>query len=79
MTNIILSQEEIEIITGYKNATKQLGVLKNRGFVRAYISRRGEVILERSHYESVTRCEAHGIQPNGRKVANLSFFNKAVA
>jgi len=79
MTNIALTQEEVEAITGYKNATKQLGVLKNRGFVRAYINRKGEVILERSHYEAVTRCEMSNSQPTMRKVANLSIFNKAAA
>ena len=79
MTSIALSQEEIEVITGYKNATKQLGVLRNRGFIRAYVNRRGEVILERSHYEAVTRCEMNSGQPAMRKVANLSIFNKAAA
>lgn len=80
MTSIALTQEEVEAITGYKNATKQLSVLKNRGFVRAYINRRGEVVLERSHYEAVTRCEiTNSNQSSMRKVANLSIFNKAAA
>lgn len=80
MTSIALSQTDIEVITGYKNATKQLSVLRNRGFTRAYINRRGEVILERSHYEAVSRCEVSGgTQSSMRKVANLSIFNKAAA
>jgi hypothetical protein len=70
--SITLTDAEIEALTGYKNATKQLNVLHNRGFLRAYIGRKG-VVLERAHYEAVSRGELH--QP--RKGANLSFLKAA--
>lgn len=72
MTDMLISSEVIEMMTGYATATKQLQVLHNRGFHRAFINRRGVVVLERSHYEAVTRGEA---QPTmGTKAANLSFL-----
>ena len=73
MNDITLSEDEIVALTAYKNATKQLNVLHARGFTRAYIGRGGRVILERSHYEAVTRGELQA----PRKSANLSFLHKA--
>jgi hypothetical protein len=70
---ITLSQPEIVALTKYQQATKQLRVLHARGFVRAYISRDGDVVLERAHYEAVSRGELQ--QP--RKSANLTFLRKA--
>ncbi len=52
---VVLSTEEIQLITGYTSATKQLQVLHERGYVRAFRSREGQIILERKHFESV--CE----------------------
>jgi hypothetical protein len=69
---ITLSEAEIQSLTGYKNATKQLNVLHNRGFLRAYIGRNG-VVLERAHYEAVSRGEVH----TPAKKANLSFLRTA--
>ena len=71
--NITLSEREIQALTGYERATKQLEVLHTRGFTRAYISRLGGVVVERSHYEAVSRGEVHS---TGKK-ANLSFFRAA--
>ena len=73
---IILSDAEIEALTGYTNATKQLNVLHDRGFLRAFINRLGNVVLERSHYEAVSRGELHQpAQHSGSgKVANLDHF-----
>ena len=71
-SEILLSDADVEALTGYSIATKQLQVLHHRGFHRAYINRRGQVVLERSHYEAITRGEA---QPTvGTKAANLSFL-----
>lgn len=39
-------------LTGYRQAAKQLEVLHQRGFWRAYILH-GRVILERAHYDAV--------------------------
>ncbi|MBS4037334.1 MAG: DUF4224 domain-containing protein [Hydrogenophaga sp.] len=47
MSDLILSAADIEAMTGYVNATKQLQVLRNRGFHRAFINRAGRVVLER--------------------------------
>lgn len=71
---IILSPAEIEALTGYRNTTKQLNVLHRRGFLRAYINRLGDLVLERAHYEAVSRGELH--QPGSAKVANLDFFQR---
>lgn len=72
-SELTLSDEELFELTAYKQATKQLNVLHHRGFTRAYINRDGRVILERSHYDAVTRGEL--IAP--RRGANLSVFRKA--
>jgi Domain of unknown function (DUF4224) len=55
---ITLSADEVENLTGYRVATKQLQVLHRRGFHRAFINRTGAVVLERTHYEAVTKGEA---------------------
>lgn len=72
-SSITLSEAELVALTDYERATKQLQVLHRRGFTRAYINRSGSVVLERSHYEAVTRGEV--AQPG--KSANLSFLRKA--
>jgi hypothetical protein len=68
---ITLSESEIVELTSYRHATKQLGVLQQRGFLRAYINRRGAVVLERAHYEAVTKGELH----TAVKRVNLAFLN----
>lgn len=60
-------------MTGYSQSTKQLRVLHSRGFVRAYINRRGIVVIERAHYEAV--CA--GQQQTKAKSANLAFLRAA--
>jgi hypothetical protein len=80
---ITLSTAELEALTGYQQATKQLRVLRNRGFARAFISRKGCVVLERAHYEAVAGADNLGgpaPRPKGAqpaKVANLSFLRPA--
>lgn len=74
--SLVLQEFEIAELTGYQKATKQLQVLHRRGFHRAFISRVGKVVLERAHYEAVTRGEV--ATPGApRKAANLSFLRAA--
>jgi hypothetical protein len=52
----LTAEEVIEASGGYKRPGDQLRALHARGFVRAHRnSPGGRVILERSHYEAVTR------------------------
>jgi hypothetical protein len=68
---ITLTADELQSITGYRTPTRQLEVLRERGFCRAYIGRHG-VVLERAHYDAVCRGEFGHVQP--RKSANLDFL-----
>ena len=53
MTQIILSPEEIEQLTGYRQPHAQLQELKRQGFYRARRNPVGAVVLERAHYTAV--------------------------
>jgi len=78
MSDLVLSAEDIEALTGYANATKQLQVLHRRGYHRAFINRTGRVVLERAHYEAVASGEAPATHiEGGGKTANLTFLRKA--
>ena len=44
MNAVTLQPDELEHLTGYEQATKQLDVLHKRGFTRAFIGRRGLVL-----------------------------------
>lgn len=57
MGSAILSEKELIEITGYSSPNQQLNVLHQRGFVRAFRSRHGNVILERPHFQAVCRGE----------------------
>jgi hypothetical protein len=70
MNAVTLQPDELEHLTGYEQATKQLDVLHKRGFTRAFIGRRG-LVLERVHYEAV--CRGQIDRPVAKEV-NLSFF-----
>ena len=70
---ITLSAAEIAALTRYEQATKQLRVLHDRGFTRAFIGRDGAVVLERTHYEAVTRGELQ----QSLKKATLPFLRAA--
>lgn len=51
---LTLSPEELcEVTGGYTRQADQLRVLHEMGFVRAWRGRMGQVIVERSHYESI--------------------------
>lgn len=73
MVPITLQRDELEQLTGYEQPTKQLNILRKRGFNRAFIGRRG-VILERAHYEAV--CTGQIGKSKGKQV-NLSFFGSS--
>ncbi|MDN8617806.1 hypothetical protein [Variovorax ginsengisoli] len=73
--SIVLTTDEIEALTGYKLATMQLERLRRDGFYRARMGRHG-VVLERTHYEAVTRGQ-DAETPAPRKVANLSHLRPA--
>lgn len=70
MSAVTLQPDELEKLTGYEQATKQLMVLHKRGFSRAYIGRHG-VVLERPHFEAVCRGQ---IGVPMEKQIDLSFF-----
>ena len=73
--SIVLSEEELVALTGYKLATMQLDRLRKDGFYRARMGRRG-VILERSHYLAITGGQ--DVAPTAqRKVAHLSHLRPA--
>ena len=79
VAGITLSPDELEAVTGYQQATKQLRVLHTRGFLRAFISRKGGVVLERAHYDAVARGEVLTVSKGAvlakpPKVANLGFL-----
>jgi len=73
-SDLTLSEAEIVRLTGYEQPCKQLATLKARGFHRAYIARKGGVVLERTHYEAVSRGESSG---GIVKAANVSFMRRS--
>lgn len=77
MSELVLSEADVEALTGYSNATKQLQVLHRRGYHRAFINRLGCVVLERAHYEAVARGEAQTTTAPKTKTANLAFLRPA--
>lgn len=76
MGSAILSEKELMEITGYSSPNQQLNVLHQRGFVRAFRSRHGNVVLERPHFQAVCRGQygsSDAIKPTGQGV-DLSFM-----
>lgn len=69
-SDVIMTTQELQLLTTYRCPCKQLEALKERGFHRAYRGRGGQVVLERSHYEAVSRGEASGSSRN----VNLTFM-----
>ena len=63
---IILTQEELLELTGYKMAARQLADLHRAGFHRARIGMAGRVILERSHYQAVCAGQIQREKPKLR-------------
>lgn len=56
--SLTLTREEIIELSGYEQPRKQLDALRELGFWRARLGRRGGVILERAHYDAVCRGAA---------------------
>lgn len=52
---LILTDAELEALTGYRRGAEQLAELKRQGFSRARRDRLGRVIVERAHYDAVVR------------------------
>ena len=78
MGTATLTERELIEITGYSSPNQQLDVLHKRGFIRAFRSRKGNVILERPHYQAVCRGEFGGkdIAANSSQGFNLSALMK---
>lgn len=51
--DLLLSDDELVALTGYKRASEQLAELHRQGFSRARRDRLGRLILERGHYLGV--------------------------
>lgn len=66
--SIVLTQDEIIAITGYRQPARQLTWLHGRGFHRATLGRDG-VILERVHYEAVSCGAIERARPKVQLVA----------
>ena len=79
MGNATLTERELIEITGYTSPNQQLDVLHKRGFVRAFRSRKGNIILERPHYQAVCRGEfGSKDQSQARSLGvNLAFMKPA--
>ena len=65
-----LTALELQAITGYVRPLKQLEVLHQRGFTRAYRASNGRIILERPHYDAVCRGEFFSKVWNIRRLKN---------
>lgn len=76
MRSAILNEKELEEITGYASPNQQLNVLHQRGFLRAFRSRKGNVILERPHYQAVCRGQygSSGVIKPTTSNVDLSFM-----
>ncbi|MCX7660864.1 MAG: DUF4224 domain-containing protein [Caldimonas manganoxidans] len=72
MVDLILSPEELVILTGYRRASDQLAELHRQGFCRARRDRLGNVILERAHYEAVCSMQPGAVLATKPKVKLLA-------
>jgi hypothetical protein len=77
-SNTFTDAELVEITGGYLRQADQLRVLRGRGFYRAEIMR-GRLVLERSHYDAVTRGLAAQAKPDERRPMLRSQRHKAPA
>jgi hypothetical protein len=76
MSDLTLTSEEIEEITGFAQPCKQLEALRTNGFIRAHRARDGRIVLERAHYLAV----CNGQFNNGKSqapAANLTWMKKS--
>ena len=71
-TDLILTTDELQALTGYRQPAAQLSELHRQGYWRARraaITRR--VILERAHYEAVARGQDASPAPGQRRAPQL--------
>lgn len=61
MADLVLTPEELETLTGYRQPHAQLRELRRQGFHRARRNPAGAVILERAHYQAV--CAGTDVAP----------------
>jgi len=66
---LTLSPDELRELTGYTRAAEQLAELHRRGFSRAWRNRLGDVVLERAHFEAVSRGAIVPARPKVRAKA----------
>ncbi len=62
-SSLLLSEDDLEALTGYVQPSRQLKALHRLGYFRARVSpRTGRIVLERAHYHAVAegRTEATG-------------------
>lgn len=68
--SLTLAPDELQALTGYRQHAAQLAELHRLGYWRARRSRvTGAVILERTHYEAVSRGE--DAQPAAKRAPQL--------
>ena len=63
--DLILSPDELHVLTGFRQVAKQLPILHRAGFSRARITH-GRLILERDHYKAVCAGEKQERRPQVR-------------
>lgn len=66
MTDLLLTDPELQRLTGYKRAAEQVAELHRQGFARARRDRLGRVVLERAHYHAVCAGGAQPARPQVR-------------
>jgi hypothetical protein len=70
--DILLTEAELELVTGYKRAAEQLVELHRQGFSRARRDRLGRLVLERAHYDAVCAGAVVRPKPKVRHMAQAS-------
>ncbi len=69
---LLLSENELRTLTGYKRAAEQLVELHRQGFSRARRDRLGRLVLERGHYDAVIRGDQQPARPKVRLLARTA-------
>jgi hypothetical protein len=64
--SLVLSEDELFSLTGYRRPSEQLAELHRQGFSRARRNRFGRLVLERAHYDAV--CAGQKPDPARPKV-----------
>jgi hypothetical protein len=64
--DLLLTEAELEALTGYRRPHEQLAELHQQGFSRARRNRLGRVVLERAHYDAVCAGAKQPAKPKVR-------------